>query len=98
MLFFAFFEHCRNALTPFFREMTQEANNAPHFFILKHALPARHTAEANAVLDNPLELTVLVLLNILVAQIKHRRRHFACERNPSAVSIQTMANLAVMLE
>src|ERR1039458_8148041 len=58
--------------------------------------PAGHAAEANAVFDDPFELSVFVLLNVLVAQIDYGRRHFAGEWNSGAVSVQTVANLAVM--
>src|SRR5664279_2055161 len=98
MFFFAFFENLRNALTTLLGEMTNESHDAPHFVILEHTLPAGHAAEANAVFDDPFELSVFVLLNVLVAQIDYGRRHFAGEWNSGAVSVQTVANLAVMLE
>src|ERR1022692_4821101 len=98
MLFFAFFEYRWNALATFLREMPNESHNDPHFVVLEHTLPPGHAAEANAVFDDPLELSVLVLLNVPIAQVEHGRRHFAGEWNSGAVSVQTVANLAVMLE
>src|SRR5215469_1750189 len=98
MLFFALFERVRNALAPFLRQMTHEPHNAPHLVILEHALPARHAAEANAVFDDPLELPVFVLPNVLVAQVDHRWRHLGGKGNSGTMAIQAVTNLAVMLE
>ena len=67
VLFFAFFVDGGNALTPFLRKMPQEAHDAPHLVIVKLAVPAGHAAEANAVLDNPFQLSIGVLLNVFIA-------------------------------
>lgn len=64
---FAFFKNCGNALAAFRGELPQEPHNAPHLIVFKLALPARHATEANSVFDDPLELSVFVLLNRRVA-------------------------------
>ena len=78
--------------------MPEIANYAPHFIVIEKSFPAWHSAQANAIFDDPLQLTVCILLNVLRSKIRHWWGHISGEGHIRCVSVYAMTELAVTLE
>ena len=78
--------------------MPHIADHAPHLLVLEKSLPARHSAQADAIFDDPFQLPVCVVLNVFCRKIRHRRRHVLGEGHASGMAIHAMTELAVTLE
>ena len=98
VLFGFFLEDVRRAEAASSREVTDIADHLPHLIVFQNAFPSRHSGRPNPIFDNPLQLAVGIFLNVLGGKIGNGRFHFLGEWHSGVLSVQSMANLAVMLE
>ena len=63
VFFFGFLKYFRHSETAFGRQMANVSNHCPGLVIAYDAFPSGHPAEANAIVNNPLQLTVSVFLH-----------------------------------
>ena len=98
MLLLLFFEHFRSSQTSLFGKMAKVTDDFPHFIFLEYALPCGHARRVNAIHDDPMQLAICVVLNIFGFQIGYRRGHLLREWNTRILTIESVANLAVMTE
>src|SRR5512133_3154117 len=63
VLLFSFAEERRSAEAAFGRQVADVADDRPGFVFVQHAFPPGHPGEANAVVDDPFQLSIGVVLH-----------------------------------
>ena len=91
-------EDRRRAKAPFGWKVAKEADYVPHLVIIQNALPRRHTTHADTVLEDPFELSIGVFLDVIHCKIGNGWRHLVGEGYAGVLTIQAMADLAMVLE
>jgi hypothetical protein len=94
----SFFIHGWDAEAAFGGQVTEVANNVPHLLVFEEAFPAGHSRIADAVLNDPLQLTIAVILNPLRGKIGHRRRHLVGKWYARVLPVEAVADLTMMLK
>src|SRR3954471_722841 len=78
--------------------MADVVHDLPHLVVFQNALPRRHARRRDAVLDDPLQLPVFIILYIFRGEIGNWRGHLLREGHARILPIESMADLAMMLE
>src|SRR5437016_1795381 len=76
--------------------MPEETDHLPHLLVLYDTFPCRHARRVNSVHDNPMQLAIGIVLNVLGIQIRNGWRHLLRERNPGPLAVHPVADLAMM--
>lgn len=63
VFFFCLLKHLRRSQAAFRREVANVANDVPGFLVRQNAFPSWHTTKSDAIVDDPLQLTISVLLH-----------------------------------
>ena len=74
MLLFAFFVDLWRAEAAFGREMTDKEHDLPLLIIARIIGPSRHARGLDAILDDPLQLAISVVLDFFCREVGDRRR------------------------
>jgi hypothetical protein len=77
------------------RQVPDVKNHPPHIIIGEDAPRRWHAGRVDAILDNPLQLTVTVSLHLLAGERWHCRRHHRGEGYTRVLSIEPVADHAV---
>jgi hypothetical protein len=76
--------------------MANVVNNRPDFLIPQNALGSRHSRRKNAVINNPLQLSIAIALHGRRTEKRRGRRHLLGKGDPRILPIKPMANHAVI--
>src|SRR5215469_12111865 len=78
------------------RQMAEVGDDRPHLVITQDALGPRHPRWADAVIDDPFQLPVGILLHVLRGERWDRRRHAVGEWDSGVLSIEPVTGRAVV--
>src|SRR5713101_3797531 len=84
------------AQAPRARQIAYIRHDGPNLFVRENSARGRHSGRPQAVLDDPVELAVGVTLNFHGGERRHARCHCICKGNTGVLSIEAMADKAVM--
>src|SRR5882724_1895873 len=86
----------RNPQAAFGGQATKKSHHLPHLAVIESTFPGRHSRWTDAVLDDPLQLSILVVLHVFRGERRNWRGHLVSERYSSGLAIQPVADATVM--
>jgi hypothetical protein len=78
--------------------MAQVEDNRPYFIVCQYATRTGHAGRLDAIIDDPLQLTVGIFLHVGGRQGRNWRRHVFCKRHAGVLAVEAVACDAVVTE
>src|SRR5262245_7561122 len=98
VLFVFFLEDGGLSEASLFRQMADVADYLPHLVVFDNSFPGGHAGGVYSINQNPVQLAIGVGLHVGGLQVCNRRGHLGRKRHAGILSIETVANLAMMSE